>query len=244
MTHIAQFQDLPSVTPLSRLRLHIERHAYKKGAYAGAAPADTSRRGKSHFRVELTYNGAAVVFHQTRILRAFDDGSIMLDSAGWHESPTTRAALEHALTLAGYKGWLASDNRNGFRNTVLRFLTNAWWETVGWNDGITINPDGEITNVGQIMMYRADKEARKAWRESAQEFKAVLPVLFAALEGEPRMNWAPHPGGRMADAVLDPAKWPALVRYIAYASRTYDHAAAWAWLDQQVTGPMRDAVEE
>lgn len=241
MTHIAQFQDHPSITPFSRLRLHVERHAYKKGRYAGAAPADTSRRGKTHFRVELTHNGAAVVFHQTRILRAFDDGSIMLDSAGWHDSPTTRAAMQDALRLAGYKGWLTSKTLNGYKNTVLRLVGVR--DDLGWSDGMTIARGGAVSGYAPLRAYRADKEARKAWRESAQEFKAVLPVLLAGIEAQGRTY---HPFGLprdLSDAALDPELWPKLAQYLAYKCG-YDAPTAWAWLDRQVTGPMRVTVED
>ena len=241
MTHIAQYQKDPSVTPFGNLRLHIERYKYKKGAYAGAAPADTSRRGKSHFRVEMRGTYIAVVFHYTSILRAFDDGRVVLQSGGYETSPTTRAALEHALWLAGYKGWLRSDTRNGLLNTVLQLApTNGAWRKLGWADGITISPTGEVTGYAPIKTYRADKEARKAWREQAQPFKEMLPILLAGLENSGRCYPLTY---NLKSAALDPESWPDLAATLAFRAG-FDAADAWRYLDRAATEEMRVVVEE
>ena len=240
MTYITQYQKDPSVTPFGNLRLYLQRHAYKKGAYAGAAPADSTRRGKSHFRVEM--RGAAciaIVFHYTAILRAFDGGRVVLDSDGYHEAPTTRAALKHALWLCGYKGWLKSTNHNGYKNTTLHMppAKGGAWIKVGWADGITIAPDGTVTGYGPIKAYRADKQARKEWREEAQEFKAVLPVLLAGLESSGAPRYHPRVGA-LYDAALNRESWPDLARYLAYKTG-YDAPTAWAYLYRKVTKRMR-----
>lgn len=243
MTHIAQYQKDPSVTPFGNLRLHIQRHAYKKGAYAGAAPADTSRRGKSHFRVEQRAAAIAVVFHWTDILIAYEDGSIKLDSGGYEQSPTTRAALEHALWLAGYKGWLRSDRRNGYLNTTINLppARGGAWIRVGWADGITIARDGTVTGYAPIKTYRADKEARRQWREQAQPFKEMLPVLLAGLEAQGRAS--PYFIRPLADAALRPDCWPELARHLAYKTG-YDAPTAWRYLDHAATKDMRVVVNE
>lgn len=244
MTYIAQYQKDPSVTPFGNLRLHIQRHAYKKGRHAGAAPADTSRRGKSHFRVENHGYYIDIVFHCTSILRAFDDGRVVLQAGGYETSPTTRAALEDALWLAGYKGWLRSDRRNGYLNTAITLppARGGAWIRVGWADGITISPTGEVTGYAPIKTYRADKEARKAWREQAQPFKEMLPILLAGLEAQ---GGAYHPYGlhSMADAALNPEQWPDLAQYLAYKTG-YDVATAWRYLDREATENMRVVVSE
>lgn len=245
MTYIAQYQKDPSVTPFGNLRLHIERHAYKKGAYAGAAPADTSRRGKSHFRVEMRGTYISVVFHCTSILRAFDDGRVVLNTDGWHESPTTRAALEDALYISGYRGWLRSDRRNGYMNTVLNIPSARGGARirVGWADGITISPTGEVTGYAPIKAYRADKEARKAWREQAQPFKEMLPVLLAGLEAQGTgRGYLPY-GNSIQGAALYPEHWPNLAEYLAFHSG-YDAPAAWRYLDHAATKDMRVVVNE
>jgi len=244
MTHIAQYQKDPSVTPFGNLRLHIQRHAYKKGRHAGAAPADSSRRGKSHFRVEQRAAAIAVVFHYTDILIAYEDGSIKLDSGGYETSPTTRAALEDALWLAGYKGWLRSARRNGYLNTTINLspARGGAWIRVGWADGITISPTGEVTGYAPIKAYRADKEARKAWREQAQPFKEMLPILLAGLENQARV----YPSFRVYDvgsAALNPESWPELARHLAYRTG-YDAATAWAYLDREATENMRVIVND
>lgn len=245
MTYIAQYQKDPSVTPFGNLRLHIQRHAYKKGRHAGAAPADTSRRGKSHFRVEQRAAAIAVVFHWTDILIAYEDGSIELDSGGYALAPTTRAALQDALWLAGYKGWLRSDRRNGYLNTVLNIPSarGGAWIRVGWADGITISPTGEVTGYAPIKTYRADKEARTAWREQAQPFKEMLPILLAGLEAQgTARGYLPY-GNSIQGAALYPEHWPNLAEYLAFHSG-YDAPAAWRYLDRAATENMRVVVND
>lgn len=241
MTYITQYQKDPSVTAFGNLRLYLQRHAYKKGAYAGAAPADSTRRGKSHFRVEMrTDNLIAIVFHWTDIVRCHADGTIVLDSGGYHEAPTTRAALEHALWLCGYKGWLKSTNHNGYKNTTLHMppAKGGAWIKVGWADGITITPDGTITGYGPIKAYRADTEARRQWRADAQEFKAVLPVLLAGLESS-RIIRGYLPGRLLEhDAALNPEHWPHLAEYLAFHAG-FDAPTAWAYLYRKATNNMR-----
>lgn len=239
MTHKAEYYDLPTVTPHSRLRLHIQRHAYKRGAYKGAAPADTSRRGKCWFRVEDHGYWIDVVFHHTAILRAFDDGRVLLSADGYEASPTTRAAMQDALYLAGYRGWLTSKNLNGCRNTVLRLVGVR--SDLGWADGITIASDHSVSGYAPLRAYRADREARKEWRAAAQEFKAVLPVLLAGVKAQGTRLHHPIVIGGIRDAVRNPNDWPALTRYLAYRAG-YDADAAWAYLDKMVTIHMREAV--
>lgn len=240
MTYIAQYQKDPSVTPFGNLRLHIERYKYKKGRHAGAAPADTSRRGKSHFRVENHGYYIDVVFYYTSILRAFDDGRVVLQAGGYETSPTTRAALEDALWLAGYKGWLRSDHRNGYLNTVLNLspARGGAWIKVGWADGITISPTGEVTGYAPIKTYRADKEARKGWRAEAQPFKEMLPILLAGVETQGGVRRHPHVAGGVSAAALNPECWPDLAYYL-WIRCGGDAPAAWAYLNREVTQHMR-----
>lgn len=243
--YIAEYRGNPGTTPFMRLQDHIKHHQYKKGAYQGAAPADTSRRSKSHFRVESHGYWIDVIFHHTAILRAFDDGRVVLNTDGYETAPTTRAAMQDALFLAGYRGWLQSDTRNGYRNTVLNLAPakGAAWIKVGWSDVITISATGEVTGYAPIKTYRADKEARKAWRAhpDVQEFKAVLPILLAGLESQGRV-YPPYGLRGLSDAVTNREQWPAAARYLAYTSG-FDPDAAWAYLDRAATEDMRVVVD-
>lgn len=93
--------DHPKPTLYTTLSLHHSRYEYKRGYYLGDAPAIADKRWKSHFRVQKLRDCMAVMFHNTRIIRAYPDGTVMLDSAGWSDSPTTRAAFaSHGLVFA------------------------------------------------------------------------------------------------------------------------------------------------
>jgi hypothetical protein len=67
------------MTAHTKLKLHLERYAYKRGRNTGEAPADSSRRGKTHFRVIRGNGGQMIVrFHNADLLTAYEDGHIVL----------------------------------------------------------------------------------------------------------------------------------------------------------------------
>ena len=177
----------------TKLKQHLDRHQYKRGQYKGDAPADASRRARSHFRVRDLGSHIAVRFHFTDIIRAYPDGRIILDSNGWHSSPTTREAYAH------YGFWLASRRYGGYSQTALVTSRAYSGPTVPFEDGMLLIADGN-SNYGTpthklhpdykpkpFTTRVADKEARKEFRndEDVKAFRAALPVLHAGVAAMP-----------------------------------------------------------
>lgn len=207
------------------LSLHHSRYEYKRGQYQGDAPADASRRWKSHFRVQkLTDGSYAVLFHNTRIIRAYPDGTVMLDSAGWDGSPTTRDAF-------GYYGyWLRSHRVGSYAQTVLCPSRRYLGPRVRFYDGMTLGPDWRLTSPSRPLMRRvADRATRKEWREDADvmAFRAALPVLHAAVGAmEPRATAQLRYSldfRRISSACDRHENWPAIV------ARYYRDTPAETW---------------
>jgi hypothetical protein len=160
------------------LSLYLQRHKYTKGAYAGDAPADESRRAKTNFRV--TYHSHTdeyrVLFHSTYILVAKPDGTIVLDCGGWDSAPTTREAIWMATKLAtGTALSLHTHNGNGLTQTALR--GGAYY------DGLTLDSTKpglpQISPIKPLKKYIKDRAKTQQVLAEAKEFRATLPLLHA-----------------------------------------------------------------
>lgn len=181
-------------TAIARCRMHYERHVYKRGKFKGDAPADKAKRWKDHFRlIDRGTAGFAVIFHNTFILRISLDGTVMLDSGGWHASPTTRLAFMDAVSA--FTPWhlnMYSQRTGGVSRTVVTLFGGIGGprQTVNFWDGLTINPDGIIANIDEqprTMKRIKDKDATREFLTDpdVKAFRAVLPVLHAALGDGP-----------------------------------------------------------
>ena len=196
-------------TAHANLLRHLERHQYTKGEFKGHAPADKTRRHKSHFRVLQDGLAMVVRFHFTDILTADPDGTITLNTDSWHTSPTTREAMHVALDLAlGRPCWLRTKNLNGYSNTVLSIYGVASYV---YYDGMRLDSTGKLlTNPAPLIKQVKDKALTKAFLEAAQPFRDVLPVLHSACDTPNK--WFYGAGfGSVADLIDLPEEWPDIV---------------------------------
>jgi hypothetical protein len=204
------------MTLYTKLNLHLDRHQYKRGAYKGDAPADASRRGRCHSRVVRPSNATfiAVRFHNTDIIRAYPDGTIVLDSNGWDASPTTRDAYAHW-------GFYLRSARHG-SHTQTALCSGSWYTgpTVPFYDGLTLDADRHLASERKPFMARvADRAERREFRtdEDVQAFRAALPVLHAAVTAMPlpertNLRWQLDVVKRdLHRACWTHSKWPAIV---------------------------------
>ncbi len=196
-------------TAHANLLRHLERHQYTKGEYKGQAPADKTRRHKSHFRVLHSDQDLVVRFHRTDILTADPDGTVTLNTDSWCTAPTTREAMHVALDVAlGRPCWLRSDNRNGYINTVLSIYGVASYV---YYDGMQLDSTGKLlTNPQPLVKLVKDKTKTQAFRELAKPFLDVLPVLHSACD--PTNQTFRGAGiGYLANVLQDPEDWADLV---------------------------------
>lgn len=164
----------------TKLRFHLERHMYKKGSFKGDAPADSSRRGKTHYRVvkgnDDTYR---VRMHGTDLITAYPDGTVKITTGGWWDSPTTILRLNEAFgfmeeaSVAMYKHRIFSHSQPVIRVNGKRYR---------FYDGITLAANGEIlTPLKPFEQRRIDKAETKELAEDLANsgFKDAFKLLYA-----------------------------------------------------------------
>jgi hypothetical protein len=202
----------------TKLKLHLERHVYKRGRNKDEAPADQYRRNKTHFRVIRGNGGQMIVrFHGADILTAYEDGHIVLNTNGWHASPTTRSAMNEALCFFGMGG-VSSVRFGGYSQTGIRM--NG--KTYRYYDGMEFAADGTpLCELKQFTAKRTDREETAEFRADIKEsgFLDVFPILYETA-GVPTEHWVP----RLKDAMCSEHSahnWPTIVALVKYP--TYYH---------------------
>lgn len=212
-------------TPYTLLKQHWERNQYKRGQFVGDAPLDN--RSATHRRV-LTPSDhrMQVLMHHTIIVTASVDGTITLDSGGWHDSPTTREAFATALRIAGIHAFMHSKRVGNYSQTAISVAGTGTWR---FYDGMQLDATGMLISAPKPWTKRvADREARAEKRQELQPLFDVGPLLLAGLVANPD---APHP--IMSVQHYDPNKpenWTAIVAYYA------------VWLDNPDPGGVRVRV--
>lgn len=207
------------MTAYSTALLHISRYAYQRGAHKGDAPADSSSRRKTHFRM-LALTGRCVVrFHNTNIITAYENGDVEFDARGWVDSPTTRRAFDdglHALKIRNVSRPYGMAHRSA-QHTVVKAAGGVYV----YYDGMRFDQDGELLTAPRLFQeYRID---RMETADLAQElkdsgFKAMFPVIYATckVEGELILHLTPQD---MRDKLGDADRacdWPEIVAKYKY----------------------------
>ena len=164
----------------TKLMMHLERHMYKKGQHKGDAPADKSRRGMCHFRVVKNNDGTmAVRMYGTDILTAKPDGTVVIDTGGWWDRPTTILRLNEAFGfIEGVSISMGKRNIFSYSQPVLRVDGKRY----SYYDDITLNAQGEIiTPLQAFEQKRIDKAESKEFTNGLIEsgFKDAFPLLYA-----------------------------------------------------------------
>lgn len=167
----------------TKLKFHLDRYAYKRGAYKGTAPADASKRWKDKFRVVRGNGGQMHVrFHSTDIITAYEDGRIVVDTYGWHTSPTTRDAVTEALNwfamLPG-RAALGGKKFRGLSQTVI----HIGGATYRYYDRMEFSATGALLSKAIPFTSKvADREERAEFRKDIKDsgFAGVFPVLYEA----------------------------------------------------------------
>jgi len=199
----------------TKLTMHLERHMYKRGMFKGEAPADSSRRAKSHFRVIKGNGGQMLVrMHSTDIITAYDDGRIVLNTRGWHSSPTTRSCMGEALTNFFGWGYLSSVRKWGHSQTGITI--NG--KTYAYYDGMEFSADGTLLSPAKVFTAkRTDREETAEFRADIKEsgFVDMFPVLYSVAE-VPSSSWMASSAKRVMANDTHSNEWPLLVALAKY----------------------------
>jgi hypothetical protein len=225
----------------TKLKLHLSRHAYKRGQFKGDAPADPARRSKSHFRVIEGNGGQMIVrMHNADLITAYEDGRIRLHTDGWHASPTTRACMNDALCFAG-RGHISSVRKWGVSTTGIRM--NG--KTYRYYDGMEFSAEGELlTEPEEFMAKRVDSDETAEFRREVKEsgFADVFPLLFQSSTAEDAAHVRSTKEAMTCEHLTN--QWPAVVASVKFSQGyrkqlMYDnHKDAWRALIARCTKNM------
>lgn len=213
-------------TAYGNLSLHHSRYVYKRGAYKGDAPADSSNRAKAHFRVikpneAYPFDPYLVRFWATNIILAYPDGRIKVNCGGFDNRPTTRKAMNHTLHMCGFRGHLYTRRIGALSQTAISINGKSY----RYYDYMEFDAEGTLlTPPREWHAEVMDTALTKAFRAQTKAFWGMFPVLFATrnkdrafMAGIHRL-FNGHAGTGTAyspdPSVLDnPEHWPLLVSY-------------------------------
>lgn len=206
------------MTPYQKLKLRWERDQYKRGRFKGDAPLE--KRSASHKRIlPPSESRIQVLMHRTIIMTAYAEGRFVLNTDGWHESPTTRETVGSALYAAGLRGYLTSERIGNYSQTAIAIGGVGKWR---FEDGMEFSHNGELLSPApKWQKYVADRAARKAKVAELKPLLDILPILHSAqyLNGH-------TPGLSVGISKFnpdDPELWPGIVRHysLVWAERGY-----------------------
>ena len=210
------------MTMYSRLNASLLTNAYKRGQYKGDAPADPSRRSRSHIRIVRRPDSIALRMYSTDIITAYPDGRISLDLRGWGSSITTRQNLNDALGRFCPFG-LYVGNRSVFSESQTCLVNTDLERTYVYYDGIEFNNEGEIISekrpfVARRMDIAESKDFAKGIKESG--FKGLFPLLYAT--ATPIKGFVIFSGHRLRSILTQEChanEWPELVAVVKFVQR-------------------------
>lgn len=212
----------------TKLSMHMNKHVYTKGAHKGDAPLEGSRRGLCDRRVAKRYDHMAVIMHTTSILRAYEDGTFMLDTAGWHDSPTTMGAMRVALQFTPLSGKRIYSKKVFGKSQLCISLKDG--RVVRYYDGMKFDADGTLTTpLETFERYGIDKQASKRFADDikASGFKDMFPLLYATCKA-PDSGITHVPDPRRLQHILEidynAHQWSEIIEYFKFEMQ-YDYAA-------------------
>ena len=164
----------------AKLSMHLARHMYKRGRNKGDAPANSSRRGMDHFRVVKGNDGTMRVrMWSTDILTAHPDGSVLIDTRGYHTHNTTIIRLNEAFGFfEGVSIGMGKRSVLSYSQPVLRVNGKLY----SYYDGMILSEQGEVlTPLRAFEQKRVDKAATKELANDLQEsgFTDAFKLLYA-----------------------------------------------------------------
>lgn len=263
MNTVTTTPDTYQPTMHGKLRLRIERNEYKRGANKGAAPMGP--RWKSHYLAIDRGTHIAVRFHHTDIVRAYPDGTVMIDCNGYAGHITTKTHLNDALHLMpGAVVRMYSSKINSLSQCLL-YVGNKRYR---YYDGITLNREGTVTtdllpfqarriNKAEVADLNADmiesgfKDAfRVLWSQATEEDAAAFRTSMAShtfRNNRARIVQAHHSNqwlGVIADFAFD-RTWvqDKTTGAMKLTTIKHDHSQVWSRMMKWIKADMYETID-
>jgi len=230
-----------STHPYAILLNHFNKHQYKRGALLGSAPLDPSRRSNTRKRVlapNATLNCIQVVCHHTSVLTAYPDGTIALNTNGWHTN-ITRDTLNEALYLLRLPStpYVHSRRLFGLSQWCITTRTHTYnplepytRTTYAFYDNMRLSPDTyHPADPRPFNARRIDTTQSRPLTRNLREFFRVLPLLHSAIP--PGLRYAEgsqdyythklHKPANLREALTSrPELWPAVVSHYTFGGHS------------------------
>ena len=166
-----------------KLKLHLERHVFKRGQHKGDAPA--GKRWRTYVRVvKGNDDSMRVRMYGTDLLTAYPDGRVVLDTNGWYDRPTTKLRINEAFGFIPHF-YMRLSSRKVFGISQPTLYIGG--KTYLYYDGMELGADGTITSpLRTFERKRVNREESKELREdmAACGFKDAFNVLWAVSNPE------------------------------------------------------------
>jgi len=209
----------------SKMKLHHERHIFKRGKNKGDAPA--GKRYKTHYLIIDRKDHMALRFHRTDILKAYPDGSITIDCDGWADRPTTKTHLNE--WLRGHHHVCVYSDKIMSQSQLAVYTPKKIYR---YYDGITFDADGvPTTPLKPFRALRIDRDEVAELNQAMDEsgFKEMFKLLWGAVTAEDcPSRWdyrAWHSLKDRTDVFSMPdtyaEQWREMVAYFAFDTETY-----------------------
>ena len=242
--------DIHVPTMYGRLKEHMHNYRYTRGAYKGDAPADRTRRGRSHYRVHYCKidDCMEVIFHHTDIIRAFPDGRVVFYGGGYADSGTTRAAFVYAMRRFGtFSAYITSPRVMGMNQTSIAVSRGSYdGNQFKFYDGIIFNREGGIES--KPLSYRRrrinrEETAKLAAGLKASGFKDMFPILHASAKPADRPNRFYNFRVELPGIICDAARaehWASTIAMYKYVSffKELDKTKTWNNLMKDLKATM------
>jgi hypothetical protein len=226
------------MTPYTKLKFHLERHAYKKGLFMGDAPADQTKRGKNHFRVHKRGDNMCVRMYNTDLITVTPDNRVTISMGGWWTS-TTKANLNEAMTH--FLGWGGVASRKLFN--MSQHVMRAKGKSYLFYDGMEFDAEGTLLSPARFFERKqTDRDQTAEFRKDMEDcgFKEVWPVLFGVAEPK-RSVWFHASLRKIVTEEHNANQWAELAsRMKAYHD---DHKAAYQAIVRQCTREMTEVIK-
>jgi hypothetical protein len=142
----------------------------------------------SHFRVIKDAEGKMRIrMWNTDIITAHPDGSVLIDTNGYHTHNTTIIRLNDALAM-----FFDAVQIRMYKQSILSYsqpVLRVDGKRYSYYDGVTLNDQGEITSqLKAFEMKRVDKPKTQGFAEDLADsgFKDAFKVLYAVTTAEDR----------------------------------------------------------
>lgn len=218
----------------TKLKLYLDRNVFKRGAHKGDAPL--GKRWRTHVRLVKVHDSIRVRMWGTDILKAYEDGRVVLDTQGWYDRPTTKIRMNEALGFFASHVRIGSAKIMGMPQPYLR----ANGKTVRYYDGITLDADGNVTStLKPFERRRVSKEKSKELRDDMKAcgFTDVFKILHAASTQDDNAGYCNHRTSEVVTHDFHSNFWPCTVAGYTWERLGYSGiyrkrtaAAAWACL--------------